>query len=256
MSVESISLRINEQVAVLTIDRPPVNAVNIAVINKIDQTFDQLEKSDDVRVIVITGAGDKAFSAGLDIKDTTGAENVGNRGQEVWTRLFRFSKPLIAAINGYAFGGGCELALACDFRIMSDNPKAKIGLTEVDMGIIPGWGGTQFMTRLLGRKKALELILFGKRLTANEAFEIGLVDKVSAPGEVLDDALEFAEKLARRAPVSVSCVLRAVNAGMANGLEAGLKTEREGSRIVAASEDAKEGIAAFFEKREPFFKGK
>ncbi len=255
MKYKTIAIEIHDQVAVLMIDRAPVNAVNLAVINEIDLVLDAFEKNKEVRCIIITGAGEKAFSAGLDIKDANNINAAGVRGQVVWARLFRFSKPVIAAINGFAFGGGCELAMACHFRIMADHPKAKIGLTELDIGIIPGWGGTQFLPRLVGRKKAMELILLGKRLTSAEALETGLVDKTCAPEKLMEEAFALAGKLAKRAPVAVSCALKAIHTGMEEGLEEGLRVEQEGSRVVGQSHDAKEGFSAFFEKREPVFKG-
>ncbi len=174
-------------------------------------------------------------------------------GQEVWTRIDRFSKPVIAAINGYAFGGGCELALACTFRIMQEN--ARIGLTELNLGIIPGWGGTQRMPRLLGKSKALELILFSKRISAQEAFEIGLVDRVSKVGDLMKDVLEMADFLSQRPPLAVKAVLNAVTAGIEKGLDAGTRIELQGSNITAKSADAIEGFTAFLQKRQPDFKG-
>ncbi|RLC33190.1 MAG: enoyl-CoA hydratase, partial [Deltaproteobacteria bacterium] len=183
------------------------------------------------------------------------AAKAGEEGQRVWTKIFRYTKPVIAAINGFAFGGGCELALACHFRLMADAPKAKIGLTELNLGIIPGWGGTQRMTALLGRTKALELILFSKRLTANEALEAGLVDKVCPPDKLMDEARAMAGKLTNRPPLAVASVLKAVATGVDFTFDEGLKAELEGTKLVSGSKDAIEGFTAFFEKRDPVFKG-
>jgi enoyl-CoA hydratase/carnithine racemase len=162
---------------------------------------------------------------------------------------------VIAAINGVALGGGCELALASHFRIMSSDAKAKIGLTELNLGIIPAWGGTQRMTRLLGRTKALDLILFGKKVDAVEALEIGLVDKVSSPGQLMNDAVELAGRLAERPPIAVACVLKAIAAGIYEGIDEGLRIEQESSRLLGQTQDAREGFIAFLEKRQPNFKG-
>jgi enoyl-CoA hydratase/carnithine racemase len=166
-----------------------------------------------------------------------------------------FPKPVIAAVNGVALGGGCELALASHFRIMSSGPKAKMGLTELNLGIIPGWGGTQRMTRLVGRSKALDLILFSKKVDASEALELGLVDKVSPPGQLMSDAIELAGRLAERPPIAVACVLRAIAAGIYEGIDQGLSIEEESSRILSQTSDAREGFIAFLEKRKPEFKG-
>jgi enoyl-CoA hydratase/carnithine racemase len=178
----------------------------------------------------------------------------------LWTRIDRFPKPVIAAINGFAMGGGLELALACHFRLMADAvagaADARLGLTELNLGIIPGWGGTQRLTQVVGKAKALDLILFSKTLTPAQALSIGLVNRVVAPDRLMDETLAFAEKLALRPPIAVGCVLKAISAGSYEGLDQGLKVEEEGSYIVRDSEDCKEGFAAFIEKRPPVFRGK
>ena len=253
MAYENIVLEKKGYIGVLTLNRPPANSVNLATLEEIDGALDELESDKGMRVVIITGAGEKGFSAGFDVSDAANADKVGPRGQEVWTKVDRLSKPVIAAINGYAFGGGCELALACTFRLMIEG--AKIGLTELNLGIIPGWGGTQRMPRVVGKAKALELILFSKRLTAAEALEIGLVDRVTTSDEFMKEIFGFAAILAKRPPLAVSAVLKAVNAGLEHGLDEGTKVEMEGSRQVAKSKDAIEGFTAFFEKREPAFKG-
>ena len=240
-------------IATLTLNRPPANSVNLATLQDIEKALDDAEQNKEVRVLIITGAGDKGFSAGFDVSDAANGHLTGPKGQEIWTRIDRFSKPVIAAINGYAFGGGCELGMASTFRVMQEN--AKIGLTELNLGIIPGWGGTQRMPRILGKSKALELILFSKRLTAQEALEIGLVDKVSKVGELMKDVMEMAEFLAQRPPLAVKAVMNAVVAGMEQGLDEGTKVEWQGTQTVAGSKDAIEGFTAFMEKRAPNFKG-
>jgi enoyl-CoA hydratase/carnithine racemase len=240
-------------IATLTLNRPPANSVNLATLQDIEKALDDAEQSTDVRVLIITGAGEKGFSAGFDVSDAANGHITGPKGQEVWTRIDRFSKPVIAAVNGYAFGGGCELAMASTFRVMQEN--AKIGLTELNLGIIPGWGGTQRMPRILGKSKALEMILFSKRISADEALEIGLIDRVSKVGELMKDVMEMAEFLAQRPPLAVKAVMNAVVAGMEKGLDEGTKVEWKGTQTVAASKDAIEGFTAFLEKRAPNFKG-
>ncbi|MFA6034463.1 MAG: enoyl-CoA hydratase-related protein [Myxococcota bacterium] len=253
MEFENIVLEKKGRTGILTINHPPANAINVATLEDINKALDEIETDGDIRVAIITGAGEKAFSAGFDITDAARADLALHTGQGTWTRLDRFMKPTIAAINGFALGGGCELALACHFRIMSDNPKAVMGLTELNLGIIPAWGGTVRLTNLLGRSKALDMILFSKKLTAGEAMETGLVDKVS--GDVMKDALELAEKIAERPPIAVRCVLKAMDGLAYNGLNEGLKCERDGVKTAGRSSDAQEGFAAFFERRKPVFKG-
>ncbi|MFO8048418.1 MAG: enoyl-CoA hydratase-related protein [Desulfosudaceae bacterium] len=255
MTYENLDIQIDNYVATVTINHPPVNSVNLATIQDIEKAFDELAENKDVRVVILTGSGEKAFSAGFDVSDAANAAKAGEEGQRVWTKIFRYTKPVIAAVNGFAFGGGCELAMACHFRLMSDAPKAKIGLTELNLGILPGWGGTQRLTVLVGRTKALELMLFSKRLTAEEALQIGLVEKVCAPDKLMAEAREMAEQLVNRPPLGVANVLKAVATGLDWGYDAGLQAELEGSKIVSTSQDAVEGFTAFFEKRDPAFKG-
>ena len=243
MEFKNILFTKQGNIGTLTLNRPPANAINLATLLDIEKALDEAEADKEVRVIVITGAGEKGFSAGFDVSDPAGGDKTGPKGQDVWTRIDRFPKTVIAAINGYAFGGGCELAMASTFRVMQEN--AKIGLTELNLGIIPGWGGTQRMPRILGKSKALDLILFSKRLPAQEALEIGLVDKVSKVGELMKDVMEMAEILATRPPLAVKAVLNAVNVGIEKGLDEGIKVELEGIRLVSSSKDAMEGFARF-----------
>ncbi len=256
MKHENIISDIKEYICVLTINHPPANAWNLATVEDFELALSEVENDGNVRVVIITGAGDKYFSAGFDVSDAANAEKTSPKVQALWRSVDRFSKPTIAAINGFALGGGCELALACHFRIMTDHPKAKIGLTELNLGLIPGWGGTQRMTRLVGRSKALDLILFSKKIDADEALRIGLIDKISTPGRLMDDALELAGLLAERPPVAVSCILKAISAGMYEGIDEGLKVELESSQLLSKTEDAREGVIAFLEKRPPVFKGR
>jgi enoyl-CoA hydratase/carnithine racemase len=224
---------------------------------EIGNAVDELQKDKAIRAIIITGAGEKAFSAGFDVKTagTPESAQLPGKGHEVFNKIEGGSIPVIAAINGFALGGGCELAMACHFRIMADVEGSVIGLPEINLGIIPGWAGTQRLPRIIGKAKALELMLTGKRLKAPEALSIGLITKVSKSGEALNDAKEFAKELASKAPLAVKAILNSVIRGLDSSFEEGLKIEMEGSRTVQQSKDAVEGITAFLQKREPVFKG-
>ena len=206
-------------------------------------------------MLVVTGSGEKSFCAGMDVADAVSHPDVGAVGRALWTRVGRFEKPVIAAINGHALGGGCELALAFHFRYMTASDHARMGCPELNLGIIPGWGGTQRLTRLLGRSKALELMLFSRRLNPGEALAIGLVDGVHPPDQLMPRVMETASELSEKAPLAVRAVLRSVQAHLDLGMDEGLKMETEQSNICAASKDAIEGFTAFLEKRKPEFKG-
>jgi enoyl-CoA hydratase/carnithine racemase len=222
--------------------------LNEATLQDLDEAINEFQEDEEVRVLIITGGGEKAFSAGADLKE------FGISFQPVFNRVERCKKPVIAAINGYALGGGCELAMACHFRIMAEN--ATIGLTEINRSLIPGGGGTQRMPRLIGRAKALELLLLGEKLEADEALDIGLVNEVSKDGELMKDAKEFAKRLAKQAPISMRCIIDSVNRGLDTSIEKGLEIEAENLSEVITTEDFMEGISAFMEKREPKFKGR
>lgn len=254
MENQSLLLEKKGHIAIITINRPPANSWNMAAMEEFEKILNDIEADKSVRVIVLTGAGEKCFSAGMDVKDPPRSEN-RSIGQEMWRKVDRFSKPIIAAINGHALGGGLELAMACHFRFMADSPNIQIGLTELNLGLIPGWGGTQRMYRLLGKAKALELILFSKRLTAREALSIGLVNQISPPEKLMAEALEFAERLAERPPLAVSSVLKAITAGIYEGMDAGLDAEVEESKMLRQSKDVIEGFTAFMQKRKPVFTG-
>ncbi len=256
MQLDNIILTKQKYTATITINHPPVNAWNWATMQDFEQALDAVENDSDVRVAILTGAGEKCFSAGFDVSDAGNAHQTSPKARQLWRRIDHFPKPVIAAINGYALGGGLELAMCCQFRIMVNTPEAMVGLTELNLGIIPGWGGTQRLPMLVGKAKALDMIMFSKKISATEALEAGLVNQISAPGCLMDDARAFAENLATRPPLAVSSVLRAIAAGTYEGLDAGLKVEEEGSKIVGQSEDCKEGFSAFLEKRQPEFKGK
>lgn len=257
MDYEYMTMERENSIGVITINRPPANPISYPVMVEIGNAVDELQKDNNIRVIIITGSGEKAFSAGFDVKTagTPESAQLPGKGHEVFNKIEGGAKPVIAALNGFALGGGCELAMACHFRIMADAEGAVIGLPEINLGIIPGWAGTQRMPRLIGKAKALELMLTGKRLRAPDALNIGLITKVAKPGEALKDAKEFAKELAKKAPLAVKAILDAVSRGLNSSFEEGLKIEMEGSRIVGQSKDAVEGITAFLQKREPEFKG-
>jgi enoyl-CoA hydratase/carnithine racemase len=255
MAFQNLSLEKKDHIAVVTLNHPPVNAWNWAMMSEFEAAIDGLEGDREVRVVVVTGSGERCFSAGFDVGDAANADKTSPKGRELWTRIERFSKPVIAVINGFAMGGGLELALSCHFRIMVDDPQATVGLTELNLGIIPGWGGTQRLTRVVGKARALDLILFSKRIDAREALSIGLVNHVSRRQSLMADALALAGELARRPPLAVMSVLKAISTGEYEGLAAGLRAEEDGSRLVGKSKDCAEGFAAFREKREPHFRG-
>ncbi len=255
MSYETFTLEKNDSIAVLTLNRPPNNPVSYAMLQEIDRALDELASDNEVRVLVITGAGDRSFSAGMDVADAINHPDIGPLGRALWTKVDRFEKPSIAAINGHALGGGCELALACHFRFMALSERAKIGCPELNLGIIPGWGGTQRLTRLLGRSRALDLMLLSKRLSPSEALAAGLVDNVCPPEELMSQVMQLAGSLAEKAPLAVRAVLRSVQAHLDHGMDTGLEVESEQSNVCASSKDAIEGFTAFMEKRKPVFKG-
>ena len=254
MSYSNIIVSTKDFVTTITLNRPPTNSVNLGVREDLDKAVTELEKSKETRVVIITGAGEKGFCAGMDLSDVANISK-GPDGNKIMNAISRSKKPYIAAINGYALGGGCETALACHFRLMTDNPKAMIGLTEVNLGIIPGWGGVQRLPRVLGKSKALEIIFFSKRLSAPEALAIGLVDKVFPAADLMKEAQAFAVALAKRPPLAVAAVLEGMSVGLDKGIDEGLRVDTEWINKLVSSKDATEGITAFLEKREPVFTG-
>jgi enoyl-CoA hydratase len=259
-SYEAIRCETADGVATVTLDRPDVhNAMNDAMRRELTHCFAALAADDGVRAIVVTGAGGRAFSAGADIREFV-EPLVPVRFREQRRRLDfrqamdRCSQPIIAAIRGYAFGGGLELALACDIRVAGED--AQLGLTEVNLAIIPGGGGTQRLPRLVGRGKALEMILTGARLPAAEALRIGLVERVVAATEVLPAAMELARTIAAKAPVAVRYAKEAVVKGLELPLADGLRLEGDLSTLLRTTEDRLEGARAFLEKRPPRWAGR
>ncbi|MGH9458349.1 MAG: enoyl-CoA hydratase/isomerase family protein [Thermoanaerobaculia bacterium] len=244
----------------VTIDRPKVlNALNAETVEEIGRVFAEARTDDAVKAVILTGGGEKAFVAGADINELAQKTPVTGKltsedGQKILSSIERFPKLVIAAINGFALGGGCEIALACHVRIASEN--AQIGLPEVTLGIIPGYGGTQRMARLLGKGKALELILTGDRIPAAEAERIGLVNKVVPADQLRATAEEMARKVMSRGPLAVRAAIEAVNSGLDMAFEEGQFLEATLFGLLCASEDTKEGMRAFLEKRKADFKGR
>ncbi len=257
MAYDTLILEKEGAVGIITLNRPPVNPFNYAAIDNLGKALTELEMDKAVRAIIITGGGEKAFSAGFDIASFADPMNVWlpRYGHLVFNRIERGAKPVVAAINGFALGGGLELALSCHFRVMVDAEKATLGLPEINLGIIPGWGGTQRLPRLVGRTRALEIALMGRRINAPEAFSWGLINKISKPGEVMKDAKEYATTLSKRAPLALKAILNAVVLGQDTNMAAGIEIELAGSQSVGASKDAMEGMTAFMEKRDAKFTG-
>ena len=245
----------------LAINRPEVrNALNVAIRQEIRNAIGEIEKDKDVRVVIITGAGEKAFISGADItgfKDATPImmeETASTFGQQLFSDIENFRVPVIAMINGFCLGGGLELAMCCDIRIASDN--AKFGQPEINIGIFPGAGGTQRLPRLIGWGKAKELIYTGKIIDAAEAERISLVDKVVPPERLEEEVNQLAETIASKSSLTIKLVKKVMNRGMYTDLAAGLAYEKANFALCFATEDRKEGVTAFLEKRKPQFKGK
>ena len=257
MAYENLVVEREDLIGIITLNRPPANPINLAVLNELDTALTEWEKDKGVRAIIITGAGERGFSAGFDIKTagTPDGAKAMSRGQEVFSHIEKYPKPVVAAINGFALGGGCELAMSCHFRIVVNGERVVLGQPEIDLGIIPGWGGTQRLPRLVGRTRALEMLLLGTRITPAQALSIGLITRISQPGQLMDDAKNFARILAKKAPIAVQMILDAVTRGLETNVDEGLKIELEGSNRVGKTKDAIEGMMAFIEKREPVFKG-
>ena len=257
-NLENVRVETRDAILFVTIDRPKVNALNAQTIDEIGRVFDETRDDSAVKAVVLTGAGN-AFVAGADIRELatmtplTG-KKVAEKGQRVFAKIEELGKPVIAAVNGFALGGGCELALACHLRIASEN--AELGLPEVTLGIIPGYGGTQRLARLVGKGKALELILTGERIAAIDAEKIGLVNRVVPADQLLGVAEELAKKIAANSPVAVGAALEATHFGLEMPLEEGQLLESTLFGLLCATEDMKEGMTAFLEKRLAAFPGK
>jgi enoyl-CoA hydratase/carnithine racemase len=259
MAYEAIRYELADGIATITLNRPAVhNAMNERMREELTACFGELARSDDARVIVVTGTGDRAFSAGADIREFVAPQvpvrfREGRRRIDFRAAMDRCPQPVIAAIRGFALGGGLELALACDIRIAGED--SQLGLTEVNLAIIPGGGGTQRLPRLVGRGKALEMILTGARIDAREALRIGLVERVVPATEVLSSAQALARTLAEKAPVALRYAKEAVVKGLGLPLEDGLRLENDLATLLRTTDDRVEGAKAFLEKRKPRFTG-
>ena len=260
MNFENILFEKKGAIAYVTVNRPKVrNALNMATMEELRSAFHDLKNDGGVRVVILTGSGDKAFIAGADISelakhDPVGAKEYTHRGQSVLNLIENLGKPVIACINGFALGGGCEIAMACTMRLASDN--AKLGQPEVMLGIMPGYGGTQRLPRLVGKGLAMQLLLTGEQISAQEAHRIGLVNEVTAPAELIPRAEAIAQKIIANAPLAVQYAMEAVNKGMEMPLAEALYLEATLFAVCCATEDKKEGTTAFLEKRQAQFKGK
>src|SRR5215468_5640544 len=260
MNFENIILEKKNSIAYVTVNRPKVlNALNMATMEELRGAFHDIKNDKDIRVVIFTGAGEKAFIAGADIgelakQDAVTGKEYTHRGQNVLNLVEHLGKPVIACLNGFALGGGCEIAMACTMRLASDN--AKLGQPEVKLGIIPGYGGSQRLPRLVGKGIAMQILLAGEMISAQEAHRIGLVNEVTSPADLIPRAEAIAQKIIANGPIAVQYTMEAVNRGMETTLAEGLYMEAVLFGMASATEDKKEGTSAFLEKRAPQFKGK
>ena len=259
-SFETLKLCFDGGLAVLILSRPKqLNALNTQLLDELERALDTIEADPAYRVLLITGSGDKSFAAGADIAELRGlstqqGKRVSRRGQRLFERLERSRLFVIAGINGFALGGGLELAMACDMRVMSH--AAKVGLPEVGLGIIPGYGGTQRMTRLVGPAHALELIASGRKIDAHHAWRIGLVNHVVPAEQLLETCRGIAGEVLANAPLSIAAAKRAVRAALESQVAEGYQVEAKEFATLCTTEDVREGMSAFFEKRKAEFKGR
>ena len=256
---ETLLLEREGRVAIVTINRPDKrNALNIKTREEGAALLEELRSDDSVRVVVLTGAGDKAFVAGADIAEFAGRTAMTQRevmmGRSLFTAIDTFPKPIIAMVNGYCLGGGCELALACDIRVASET--ASFGQPEINLGIIPGGGGTQRLTRLVGEGKAMEMILTGEIIDAKTAFSIGLVNHVVPADQLRTTTMEVANRIADKSPIALMLAKEAVKIASRSNLDEGLRREVDLFALCFSTEDKNEGVSAFLEKRKPVFRGK
>jgi enoyl-CoA hydratase len=260
MTFDNLSIERDGPVAILTVNRPKVlNALNSQTLDDLRRAVEEFGRDDDVRAVIVTGAGEKSFVAGADINELavqspTAARDHALAGQRVLDGIEQLGKPVIAAINGYALGGGCELAMACTLRIAADT--AKLGQPEINLGLIPGYAGTQRLARIVGKGRALELLLTGDPIGAHEAHRLGLVNRVVAAADLMTEARGIAAVLAAKAPVAVRYILDAVQKGLDMPFAEAQTFEATLFGLVASTEDMREGTRAFLEKRRPAFKGR
>jgi enoyl-CoA hydratase/carnithine racemase len=257
MAFETLRFAREESFVVVTLNRPPANAISAELMTELNGALASVEEDDAVRSVVITGAGDKIFCAGADLGSAFAGGSVDTFirfGNSVMRRIERFPKPVIAAINGHALGGGCEIAMACHFRLLKET--ARMGQTESNLGIIPGYGGTQRLPRLIGRTKALEFLILGTQIPAPECLALGLVNRLCKEGETLDAARALARQIAKRPPIATRLLIEAVDEGLEAPIDKASEIEVRAFLRTLKTEDASEGIQAFFAKREPSFKGR
>ena len=260
MAFDTLLLERDGAVAIVTVNRPQVlNALNTQTIDDLRRAILDLKSDDSVRAVVLTGAGEKAFVAGADINELAVQTPTGGRehaltGQHVFDLVENMGKPVIAAINGYALGGGCELAMACTLRLAADT--AKLGQPEIALGLIPGYAGTQRLPRLVGKGRAMEIILTGTPITADEALRIGLVNRVYPAAELMAESKKLAQQLAKAAPIALRYIINAVNKGVEMPFAEACQYEATLFGLVASTDDMREGTAAFLQKRKAEFKGR
>ncbi len=257
MPYETLILTREESFAVITLNRPPANAISEQLMRDLNAALSEVEHDEAVRAVVITGAGDKIFCAGADLGSAFSGPDVGafiRFGNSVVRRIERFPKPVIAAITGHALGGGCEIAMGCHIRILKET--ARMGQTESNLGIIPGYGGTQRLPRLIGRGLALEHLLLGTQIPAAECYRLGLVNRLSKDGQTLADAKAMAREMAKRPPIATRLIIEAVDDGIQAPIDQAIEIEVRAFEKVLKTDDAGEGIQAFFQKRPANFKGK
>src|SRR5215472_197481 len=247
----------NRRIGIVMLNRPrELNALRTQLVSELAAALEEFDRDEEIRCIIITGAGDKAFAAGADIKEMADKSPVQmmTGGFEQWLRIKRIRKPVIAAVNGYALGGGCELAMHCDMIVASEN--ARFGQPEIGIGIIPGAGGTQRLARTLGKYRTMEMVLTGAQVSAQELAEHGLVNRVVPKGEHLTEAIKLAKIVAAQAPIAARLAKEAVQAAFETSLEEGLEIERKNFFLLFTTEDMREGMHAFIEKRKAQFKGR
>ena len=257
MAFETVLFGREEGFAVITLNRPPANAISEQLMQDLNAALNSVADDESVRSVIITGAGDKIFCAGADLGSAFSGGNVDvfiRFGNSVLRKIERFPKPVIAAMNGHALGGGCEIAMACHLRLLKES--ARMGQTESNLGIIPGFGGSQRTPRLIGRTKALEFLILGTQVPADECLRLGLVNRVSKDGQTLEDAKALARQIAKRPPIATRLIIEAVDDGLDASLDQALEVEIRAFLKVLKTEDAAEGIQAFFGKRDAQFKGR
>ncbi len=257
--MEFLSWKVEDGVAIISIARPPANALSRGIITEVNAVLDAVENDDTVRVLVLHGEG-RFFSAGADIKEFTEVESgaeftkLASNGQQVFERVETFSKPIIAAIHGAALGGGLELAMSCHMRFVTES--AKLGLPELQLGLIPGFGGTQRLPRYVGVAKAAEMMFTSEPISGSEAVQWGLANRAFADEALLEETLKVAKKIAKKSPIALKAAIQALQYAKPASFYEGIEVEAESFGTVFVTEDAKEGIQAFIEKREPVFTGK